>query len=182
MNYEIYNETNAPEKSQPMLKAVKEKYSFVPNLMGVLAEAPHVLESYMQLGDQLSQSTFTAEEIQVLYLAVNYEHDCHYCMAAHSTVAMGMKMPAHILEALRTGKDLDSPKLNAVATIARKAVQTRGWLEEGDIQNFLAAGFTKANVLDVILGVAHKTVSNYVNHINVTPVDDAFKSQEWKKS
>lgn len=181
MKFEIYKPENAPEKSKPLLEGINKNYGFVPNLMGVLAESTPVLDSYLQLGAQLGKTSLSAQEAQVLYLAANYENDCHYCMAAHSVVAQGVKLPEHIIESLRTGGQLDDQKLDALATFTRKVIQKRGWVEDSDTADFLAAGYTKANILDVILGVAHKTISNYVNHINVTEVDDAFKSQEWKK-
>jgi len=181
MKFETYNENNAPEATRSTLAAVKEKYTFLPNLMGALAESKPVLDSYLQLGEKLSESTLTDEEIQVLYLATNYENGCTYCMAAHSTVATMMNMPSHILESLRAGKTLDNPKLDALANFTRSVVDKRGWLDNSDTEKFLAAGYTKANVLDVILGVAHKTISNYVNHINETELDAAFAPQKWSK-
>ncbi len=182
MKYKIHTETDSSEKSNELLSAVKTKYGFIPNLMGVLAESSPVLESYMELGSQLSKSTLTAEEIQVLYLAANYENDCHYCMAAHSTVASSMKINEDTIKALRSGQDLKDPKLNALAKFTKAVIDKKGWLDEKDLSAFLEVGYTKANILEVILGVAHKTISNYVNHINLTPVDDNFKSQEWSKS
>ncbi|MEO0337271.1 MAG: carboxymuconolactone decarboxylase family protein, partial [Pseudomonadota bacterium] len=109
-------------------------------------------------------------------------NNCHYCMAAHSTVAKMVGLPDHILEALRKGGELDDPKLNALATFTRRVVQDRGWVKDEDVQKFLDAGYTQANIYDVILGVAHKTISNYVNHIFQTPVDDAFQPQAWSRS
>lgn len=183
MKYTVYNQETAPtEEGQKTLAQIKSHYGFLPNLMGVLAESQPVLESYLHLGKQLEKSTLNAQEIQVVYLAANYENDCHYCMAAHSTVAHGMKMPEHFIDVLRTGKDLDDPKLSVLAGFTREVVRQRGWVNEEEIQKFLSGGYTKANVLDVILAVSHKTISNYVNHINETDVDPAFKKYEWSRS
>ena len=182
MNAKIYTKDAAPEGSKELLTQVEKAYKFIPHLMGALAESSPVLESYIQLGDQLSKTSLSPKEVQVLYLAINFENECHYCMAAHSTVANMVGLPEHITQALRTGDQLDDPKLNALATFTRKVVQDRGWVKEEDVQEFLNAGYTQANIYDVILGVAHKTISNYVNHIFKTPVDDAFKPQAWSKS
>ena len=58
-------------------------------------------------------------------------------------------------------------------------VEKRGWVSAIDAENFLAAGYTKANILDVILAVSFKTLSNYTNHVAETPLDEAFSATEW---
>lgn len=181
MKASIYNETTAPKESKELLAGVKSAYGFVPNLLGEMAESAPVLEAYLQLGTQLGKTSLSAQEQQVLYLTANYENNCHYCMAAHSTIAKGIKLPEHILTALREGKQLDDQKLDALSTFTRKVVQERGWVKDEDVQSFLSVGYTQANVLDVVLGVAHKTISNYLNHIFETPVDKAFEAQSWSK-
>lgn len=65
-------------------------------------------------------------------------------------------------------------------SLTRAVVHQRGWLEPGQIDQFLMAGYTKANILDVILGVAMKTLSNYANHILETPLNDAFAGERWQ--
>ena len=81
-------------------------------------------------------------------------------------VAKRGKLPEPLLQALHSGSQLEDRKLDALASFTRKVVQERGWVKDSDVQSFLAAGYIKANIFDVILGVAQKTVINYVNHIN----------------
>ena len=181
MQHQIHDEVSSSKESNEMLKAIKGKYGFIPNLMGVLAESAPVLSSYLQLGDNLANSSFSPQEIQVMYLAINYENNCHYCMAAHSTISKAL-LSEDVLESLRSGTSINDPKLNALATFTRKVVDKRGWLDKSDVKSFTDAGYSSANILDVVLGVAHKTISNYVNHIGNTPVDNAFKAQEWSKN
>ncbi len=181
MKFTSYNETNAPEDTKGILAAVKGKYGFVPNLMGVLAESKPVIESYIQLSDQVSNAGFDPIETQVMYLAANFENECDYCMAAHSTISKGMNMPEDVLNSLRAGTDISNPKLNALAVFTRSVVSKQGWVSEQDTQKFIDAGFTQKHILGVVLGVAHKTISNYINHINKTEVDSQFAGQIWKK-
>ena len=180
-SFKIYDETNAPEKSKRTLEEVKKNYGFVPNLLGELAESPAALESYLTMNEKLANSTLTPQEQQVLFLAVSYENECHYCMAAHSGIAKMSDCDDGTIEALRNGTDLPDTKTNELVNFARKVVKKQGWTEREDLDRFLSAGFSKENALDVLVAVSMKTLSNYANHILQTPVDEPFKSFEWKK-
>lgn len=101
-------------------------------------------------------------------------------MAAHSWVAQNVsKVPPAVIEAIRTGKPIGDPRLAALKRFTGSMVQKRGNPTHQDAQQFLEAGFTEANILEIILAVAVKTLSNYSNHIFHTPVDDAFAACAW---
>lgn len=86
MDFTIYNSDNAPEDAKPLLKGAKEKFGFVPNLLGEFAEAPAVLEGYLTLDKIIGKTSFSPEEQQLAILAVSIENECHYCSAIHSTI------------------------------------------------------------------------------------------------
>jgi alkylhydroperoxidase family enzyme len=96
-------------------------------------------------------------------------------MAAHSALAKMQKMPDSVLESLRNGKPIEDSRLEALRKLTQSIVQRRGWIEDRDLKSFLLAGYSKAQVLELLVGVAQKTISNYVNHLADTPVDQAFK-------
>jgi alkylhydroperoxidase family enzyme len=102
-------------------------------------------------------------------------------MAAHTAGAKRAKLPDEEINSLRLGKGLEDSKLNALANFARLMVQNRGWVDEKDIENFLSAGYTKANIFDVIIALAMKTLSNYTNHIVDTTLDDSISKFKWNK-
>jgi len=172
---------NAPPGSRDTLNAVEKKYGFVPNLLGGLAQSPAALHAYIALADQFSKSGLSAGEQQVVSLTISRENDCGYCVAAHSVLAGKALSPAAI-QALRAGERTGDARLDAVATLTHKVVEKRGWLAEDDIEAFLAAGFTRANVLDLLVGVTQKTLSNYANHVMGTPLDEAFEGARWSKN
>lgn len=180
-DYKIHTVDSAPEASKALLGKVGEKYGFIPNLMGLLAESPATLEAYATLSGIFEKSDFSPVDQQVILLTVNRFNECPYCMAAHSTIAKGAGMKEATLEALRAGKALPDARQNALAEFTRNVVEQRGWVSAPDVKTFLAAGFTKANVLEVILGASFKTISNFANHIAKTPVDEAFAGQSWSK-
>jgi len=177
--FKIHDETGAPEEARDILKNARENYAFLPNLLGALAESPAALEAYTTLNSIYEKTDLDAKERQILFLAISHENACHYCMAAHSAIATQSGLDEETLKALRDGAPLPDAKQNALAEFARKIVRERGHLGEGDVDAFLQAGYTRANVFDVLLANATKTLSNYANHIAETPVDTAFDSFTW---
>ncbi len=135
----------------------------------------------MALWDLFSTTSFSPIEQQVVYLAANYENECHYCMAAHSSLAKMVGMSSEDIQALRNGTRLREPKLQALHHFTQQMVQARGWVEDNEIESFMAAGYGKQQVLEVILGIAVKVIHNYTNHIAETPLDDVFRANVWSK-
>ncbi len=179
--FAAYTAETAPEASKPILDGVKGTFGFIPNLQAHMAEAPELLAGYSALWDLFSKSTLTAHEQQVVYLTSNFENECHYCMAGHTTLAKMQKMDPAVIEALRTGTALPDAKLEALHRFATLVVRNRGWVSDADVDAFLAAGYTRRNVLEVVLGVATKVMSNYTNHIVHTPLDSFMQGNEWTK-
>jgi uncharacterized peroxidase-related enzyme len=171
-------ETAAPEGREAIEKANKG-FGFVPNLIKVLANAPAAANAYLDLGARLESTSLTRQEQQVVLLATSFENQCDYCMGAHSTVAGMVGIEDADLEALRDGTEVPTDRLNVLRDFTRAVVEKRGNVTKDDLARFREAGFEQAQVLEVILGVAMKTLSNYTNHIAETPLDEAFEAQRW---
>lgn len=182
MKFLIHTLESAPEESKAALVHAKETFGFIPNLEGIFAEAPALLKGSMALWDLFTTSSFSPIEQQVIYITVNYENECTYCMAAHSGLAKVVGTSVSDVEALRRGEPLADPKLQALRQFTQRMVQTRGWIEDTEIEAFLAAGYGKQQVLEVILGIALKVMHNYTNHIAKTPLDRPFQPHAWSKS
>ncbi|MBD3887637.1 carboxymuconolactone decarboxylase family protein [Phormidium tenue FACHB-886] len=181
MEFTIHTIETAPAASKKALTHAKETFGLIPNLEGILAEAPAVLKGGMALWDLFGTTSFTPIEQQVIYLTANYEHDCRYCMAAHSGLARMIGMTLEDIEALRKGQPLTDPKLQALRLFTQQMIAARGWVSDSEIEEFLAAGYAKQQVLEVILGIAVKIIHNYTNHIAKTPLDKAFQPYAWSK-
>ena len=179
MNFPIHNIENAPEDAKPLLKAAKENFGFVPNLLGEFAEAPAVLEGYLTLNEIVGKTDFSPVEQQLAILAVSIENSCHYCSAIHSTILKNqLNVDEAIVNAVRNGDPVPDAKLNALVAYVRKVVKSRGFVDETDLQAFTEAGYSKRNVLEVNLIIALKTISNYTNHLADTPLDEAFAPEK----
>lgn len=180
MSYKIHDETNAPEAAQPLLKKAKENYGFVPNLLGVMASSPALLKGYITLSGIFDETSFSPTERQIILLSASYENGCTYCMAAHSAMASMQNVPDHVIEALRNDEPIRDSKLEALRNLTREMVDMRGYPSADTLKAFKAVGYDDSHVLEVVLGVGMKTLSNYTNHMAETPLDEAFEGSRWK--
>lgn len=181
-SFTFHDIESAPEGSREALNNARQSLGFVPNLYAGLAESPAALEGYLALGEILGRSSLSPAEQQTVLLSVSAENGCAYCMAAHSTLARNrVKMDNIVVDALRDRTGLPDPKLDALSRFARAVVQERGWVRGPALDAVLGAGYSRQQVLDVILAVSMKTLSNYANHLLDTPVDAAFASESWSR-
>lgn len=163
-----YTPDNAPEGSKARLAEVQKAWGFVPQLHGNLAESPVALEAYDTLFGLVAKSTLSPVEQQVAYQAINVVHQCEYCVAGHTYLSRLVKMDEQAIAALRHGAPIADARLQALRLFAEAVVRERGFVGDAAVDAFLAAGFTKANVLEVVTIAATKTISNYTNHITHT--------------
>lgn len=179
IEFKTHDATTAPDGAKAILENAKASTGMVPNLYGVLAESPQILTAYLELTKLFSQSSLSTVERHVVWLAINVENRCHYCVPAHTFLALKDNVPQDVIDSLRADAPIADPRLEALRRFAKQVVLTRGFAAQNEIDAFLAAGYTNANVLDVVLGAAHKTISNYVNHLSETPVDAPFAKYAW---
>lgn len=172
----------AGPEAASLLAEVEKKFGFVPNLMGVLANSPEALKAYLTLSELVGKTTFSAEEQQTILLAVSLENQCEYCVAAHSMVAAKMAgMPETRLAAIRDKRPTDNTRLNALVEFTQEVVRAKGFINDGSVDQFFKAGFNSQNLLEVLLCVSMKTLSNYTNHIAHTALDKPFTEFAWSK-
>ncbi len=179
-SFTIHDADTAPEGSKPFIERAQKQFGMVPNLIGLLAEAPVAVETYQALAGLFTRTSFTPTERNVVWLTIIYDNECDYCMAAHTGIAKSEKVDDGIINALRAGEPLEDPRLQALREFTSVVVVRRGWVGDDEVEAFLAAGFTKQHVFEVLVGVAHKVLSNYANHIAETPVDPPFEKFAWK--
>lgn len=179
LHLQLHTPDTAPEGSVAALEDAKRAFGFVPNLLAFLANAPAAVNAYSGIASALESSSLTPVEQQVVLLAASIENECHYCAAAHSTVAEMVGAGDDVIEAVRSAETVPVARLEALRAFTTSIVQHRGWVPAEDLDTFLGAGFTPAQVLEVLTGVTLKTLSNYMNHMAATPVDEAFAKMEW---
>jgi AhpD family alkylhydroperoxidase len=171
---------SAPVEARPALEAQRRKYGMVPNLYARMAEAPALLQSYLDVAQRFARSGLDPVQQQVVLLTVSRVNRCGYCVGVHSVLADMGGVPAEVTNAIRNDTPIPDAKLEALRRFTARLVEDRGWVNETEVQTFLQAGYSRASVLDVIVGVGLKTLSNYTNHIVGTELDAAFAGRAWQ--
>jgi AhpD family alkylhydroperoxidase len=181
--FTVHDEHTAPEAARAALAGARRRLGFVSTLSGVMAESPELLNGYNAVSEQFFRSSLPAAAKHVVLVTASAANECRYCVAAHSTIALRSGshggLSADQVAALRSGQPLADPALEAVHAFTHAVVTQRGWVSDEQVDSFLAAGHTRRQALDVVLGVGMKTLSNYTNHLADTPLDPAWAAQEW---
>lgn len=167
-----------------IMQKTKEALGFVPNMYGVMANNPALIDAYVYSYNSFRMNSgFTPIEQEVIFLSVAAENSCTYCVAAHSFVADKMSgVPREVTNAIREGKEISDSKLNALSKFSRLITAKRGNVNAQEIEDFIKAGYTPESILGVITGVGVKTFSNYANHFAKTELDEMFSSRKWNSN
>lgn len=173
---------NASEASRPLLESAQSALGFVPEMYRHMAKAPGVLSTYMHGYEQFRENSgLKPAEQEVIFLTISRENGCGYCMGAHSMLADKVSgVPEDTLKALREGKKIPDERLAALSRFTQVMFRTRGMPGQDDVQAFLDAGFEESDIMQIILALAVKTLSNYSNHINQPDLDEAFAGHKWQ--
>lgn len=174
-DFTLHTAETAPQAAQPLIENSKKAFGMLPNLHAVMAEAPTLLEGYQILHELFQKTSFSKEELTVVWQTINSEHECHYCVPAHSAIAASMKVDSSINDAAVNHETLTDKKLETLRLTTLAMVRQRGILEDSQIEKFYAAGYGNQQLLEIVLGLSQKVMSNYTNHLADTPIDEPFK-------
>ncbi|SIT43919.1 Alkylhydroperoxidase [Paraburkholderia piptadeniae] len=168
-------------RAREVLEAARAATGGIPNMYAGMANLPALLDTYLH-GYQLfrKESTLTPAEQELVLLVISRANECTYCVAAHSWIADKVsKTPHQAIQAVRDDEEIEDPKLQALAEFTRTMVVSRGNPTQAELRAFVSAGYTTKNVLEIILALGVKTISNYSNHLLHTEVDAKFESAAW---
>lgn len=155
--------------NQAMFDALQGQLGFVPNLYATFAYSENALGTYLAL--QSAKSSLSAKTREVVNLVVSQVNECEYCLAAHTALGkMNGFTDGQIID-IRTGTAPFDAKLDALAKLTRSITVNRGHADQALVDAFFAAGWTKENLVDAIVTIGDKTVSNYLHATTRVPVD-----------
>ena len=161
----------APAAAQPLLQAVKQQLGVVPNLFRLVATSPAALEGFLSLSGALGKGTLPAETRERIALAVAEINGCTYCASAHTYLAKNVaKLDDAEIAANRKGSSKDA-KAAAAVRFAASIANQRGHVSEDEVKAVKGAGYTDAQVIEIVLHVALNTLTNYVNEVAKTDID-----------
>ena len=161
----------APAASQPLLEAVKKQLGVVPNLFRLVSTSPAALEGYLGLSGALAKGALPAQTRERIALAVAEINGCDYCLSAHSYLGKNLaKLDDAEIAANRAGASNDL-KADAAVRFAAKVARERGHVGEDDLRAVKLAGYSDAQVIEMVLHVALNTWTNYINEVAKTDID-----------
>ena len=160
----------ASGRAKELLEAVKGKLGLIPNMTRAMANAPAVLDGYLELSGALSKGTLPAKAREQIAIAVAQANGCDYCVAAHSAVGRMVGLTVDQIRDSRLGTAVE-PKADALIQFARKVVDARGGVGDADLDEVRAAGFDDAAIAEVVANVALHVFTNYFNRMAETDLD-----------
>jgi len=161
----------APVASQPLLQAVKKQLGITPNLFLLVANSPAALEGYVSLSGALGKGDLPAATRERIALAVADINGCDYCLSAHTYLGRNVaKLDDAEITANRNGASNDI-KANAAVRFAVKVTQLRGHVTDEDFLEVKAAGYTDAQIIEIVQHVALNSWTNYINTVGQTEID-----------
>jgi len=177
--FKIYTPENAPAPANDILGNLKKMIGFVPNVFAIMGGTHSALKSFVELTTQFGETSLTATEREIVHIAASVENECAYCVAGHTAFAKMQKVPNEVIDAVRNRGVIADPKLAALHDFVRAVVVKRGHLDTLEKERFLAAGYSKNQMQEVILGICEKMFSNLTSIVLDLPLDDAFREYEW---
>jgi len=155
---------NSTGDTKELLSSIQKGYGFIPNLFSYMAEAPTTVQAYLTLNDLLAKTSIPMPQLQVALLAASIENDCNFCTVAHRAIGKQMGANSASLDALNNGEQITDTRDSAIAKFTVAVMKYKGRVPEDDVKAFLSAGYNQQQILEVILVVTIKTLSNYSNH------------------
>jgi len=160
-----------PAASLPLLDAVKKQLGVVPNLMKLVGNSPAALEGYLSLNGALGKGLLEPKTRERIALAIAEINGCSYCLSAHTYLGKNVaKLDDTEIAANRNGHSSD-PKAAAAVKFATRVVQQRGHVSDTELYAVKTAGYSNAEIVEIVLHVALNTLTNYINEVAQTEID-----------
>jgi uncharacterized peroxidase-related enzyme len=155
--------------NRAIFEQLEKNLGKVPNLYATLAHSDHALGNYLAL--QNSKSSLSAQEREVVNLVVSQVNACEYCLAAHTVLGGMVGFTSGQVIEIRQGRAPFDAKLDALARLVADIARHRGRAAPEQLDAFFAAGYDEGNLVDVVMAVGDKIITNYLHALTGVPVD-----------
>jgi AhpD family alkylhydroperoxidase len=155
--------------NQALFENLKKGLGMVPNLYATLAHSENALASYLSL--QNAKSSINGKAREVVNLVVSQVNNCEYCLAAHTVIGGMVGFTTEQILEVRGGSASFDAKLDALAKLTKNVAINRGHADSAVVDAFFAAGWNEENLVDTIVTIGDKTVTNYLHGVTKVPVD-----------
>ena len=158
-------------QNQTIFDNLQKGLGFVPNLYATFGLSDNGLGAYMAFQQSQAKGAFKAKEREAINLVVSQVNNCVYCLAAHTALGKMNGFTDDQILQLRAGYADFDPKVDALVKLAKSITETKGHPAAKLVDNFVAAGYAQNAIVDVVLLVGDKIISNYLHSITQIPVD-----------
>jgi uncharacterized peroxidase-related enzyme len=165
----VPNRAQVSAGNQAIFDNLQSKLGFVPNLYATIAHSETALGTYLAL--QGAKSSISTKEREVINLVVSQVNECRYCLAAHTALGKMVGFSDAQIIDIRKGRVPFDAKFDALAQLVRSITVNRGKADSSALDHFFAAGYTEGNLVDAIMVVGDKIISNYLHSTTQVPVD-----------
>jgi len=170
---------SAPEGSKSAMQQLQSAFGMIPNLIGAMSTSPVLINSLVGLFGTVHGGSFSEAQVQIVLLTDAVTNASSWAVAFHSVLALKEGIDPVEVEAIREGRLPKDSKFAALSALAKTMIEKRGRLNDQDVERFLAAGFDKEHLLEVIAAVAASTITNYAGSITNPLLDAPFQAQAW---
>ncbi|WP_109301432.1 carboxymuconolactone decarboxylase family protein [Aquimarina sp. AU474] len=169
-NFTVPTKGEVSENNQTIFDNLQNALGFVPNIYAAMAHSNDALKNYLEFSN--AKTSFSKKEKEVIDLAVSQVNDCRYCQSAHTAISkMNGFNDDQIIE-LRSGKASWDHKYDTLASISKSIAISRGKISEEETAKFYEVGYTKENLVDLVMAIGIITITNLFH--NITQVDIDF--------
>ncbi|MFT7352594.1 MAG: putative peroxidase-related enzyme [Flavobacterium sp.] len=168
-NFSVPTKEQVSQTNQDIFNNLTKGLGFVPNLYAYFAKNETALGDYLTL--QNRKSTLKAKEREVINLVVSQVNNCHYCLSAHTVLGkMNGFSDEQILD-IRKGNATFDTKLNALIQFTKDVTENSGKASQKSKDAFFAAGYSESNLIDVVMVIGDKIISNYIHNLTDFAID-----------
>ena len=171
---------SAPENSKPALEQLQKAFGLVPNIAGAIANSPKLVNALVGVFQQVHSSSLTEQEIQIVLLTDAVVNSCTYAVAFHTALALQQQVSSAETDAIREHRTPSDKRFAALSSLAKALIEKRGHASEQELDSFIAAGFTKEQVFEVVAILAASTITNYAGTIADPPLEAPFRQYAWE--
>lgn len=168
-NFNVPSREDISANNQEIFDNLKKGLGMVPNLYAVMALSDTALGNYLAF--QNAKTTFSNKEKQAVNLVVSQVNECLYCQSAHTLLGTMNGLTEEQTIEIRKGGAAFDLKLNALVSLAKEITDKKGFISEGALNNFVNAGYTKGQIVELVMLVAEKSVMNYLHAITKMDID-----------
>lgn len=179
--FPVHDIESAPEGSQPALQQFRSAFGMIPNLIGAMATSPVLIDTLVGMFGKVHNGSFTEAQVQTVLLTDAVTNRSPWAVAFHTTLALKEGIDPEDVQAIREGHLPRDSKFAALSGLAKTMIEKRGHVDDEDVNRFLAAGFGKDHLLEVIAAVAASTITNYTGNITRPPLEAPLEAHAWRR-